>query len=264
MEDFLNEFLGESQESVDEEVFLPDISKHGRMEDDYSSLSMSPTVSNQDRSSDRDLEDIIPDTPESTLRLNTGRNLFDYILEIQQSVKELHQKIDKEKKFRIEGAVQQELNVIAKAAFGTDIFNVSDCFIDEIKQLIQLEMNRTPTALEVRMAKQHIRKKFSMEYRPAMYRTLKKNMEMGREQITRKLFKSFASTLHQTTVNTVGYRKKVVLIMRIVQRRGSIVPGTFWTRVRNLYDSIEEKIPARKLAIYEAFQRKDDRGGREQ
>ena len=36
---------------------------------------------------------------------------------------------------------------------------------------------------------------------------------MGREPMTRKLFKSFASTLHQTTVNTVGYRKKVVLIM---------------------------------------------------
>ncbi|CAG2190390.1 HARBI1 [Mytilus edulis] len=121
-------------------------------------------------------------------------------------------------------------------------------------------MSRTPTALEVRMAKQHIRKKFSMEYRPAMYRTLKKNMEMGREPMTRKLFKSFASTLHQTTVNTVGYRKKVVLIMRIVQRRGNIVTGTFWTKVRNLYDSIEEKVPARKLAIYEAFQRKDDRG----
>ncbi|CAG2198639.1 unnamed protein product [Mytilus edulis] len=161
------------------------------LEDDYSSLSMSPTVSNQDRSSDRDLEDIIPDTPESTLRLNTGRNLFDYIQDIQQSVKELHQKIDKEK---------------------------SSALREEIKQLIQLEMSRTPTALEVRMAKQHIRKKFSMEYRPAMYRT------------------------------------------RIVQRRGNIVTGTFWTKVRNLYDSIEEKIPARKLAIYEAFQRKDDRG----
>ncbi|VDI37088.1 Hypothetical predicted protein [Mytilus galloprovincialis] len=47
---------------------------------------------------------------------------------------------------------------------------------------------------------------------------------------------------------------------RIVQRRGNIVTGTFWTKVRNLYDSIEEKVPARKLAIYEAFQRKDDRG----
>ncbi|VDH89869.1 Hypothetical predicted protein, partial [Mytilus galloprovincialis] len=238
MEDFLNEFLGESQESVDEEVFLPDISKHGRMEDDYSSLSMSPTVSNQDRSSDRDLEDIIPDTPESTLRLNTGmsqvyssrrtrdtlKKFFSsitsrtYNSQLKNCIKRLTKK---KKKFRIEGAVQKELNVIAKAAFGTDIFNVSDCFIDEIKQLIQLEMSRTPTALEVRMAKQHIRKKFSMEYRPAMYRT------------------------------------------RIVQRRGNIVTGTFWTKVRNLYDSVEEKIPARKLAIYEAFQQRMSNYGKD-
>ncbi|CAG2241196.1 unnamed protein product [Mytilus edulis] len=79
-----------------------------------------------------DLEDIIPDTPESTLRLNTGRNLFDYIQDIQQSVKELHQKFDRENKFRIEGGVKKELGVIAKAAFGTDIFNVSDCFIVSI------------------------------------------------------------------------------------------------------------------------------------
>lgn len=50
---------------------------------------------------------------------------------------------------------------------------------DEIKQLIQLEMSRTPTALEVRMAKQHIRKKFSMEYRPAMYRTVRYILNKG-------------------------------------------------------------------------------------
>ncbi|CAC5398516.1 unnamed protein product [Mytilus coruscus] len=170
-----------SQESVDEEVFLPDISRHGRMEDDYSSLSMSPTVSNQDRSSARDLEDIIPDTPESTLRLNTGRNLFDYLQDIHQSVKELHQKLDREKKFRIEDGVKKELGVIAMAAFGTDIFKVSDCFIEEIKQLIQLEMSRTPTALEIRLAKQYISRKFSMEYmyRPAMYRTVRYILNKG-------------------------------------------------------------------------------------
>ncbi|CAC5410467.1 unnamed protein product [Mytilus coruscus] len=139
-----------SQESVNEEVFLPDISRHGRM----------------------DLEDIIPDTPEFTLRLNTGRNLFDYVQDIQQSVKELHQKLDREKKFRIEDGVKKGLGVFAKAAFGTDIFKVSDCFIEEIKQLIQLEMSRTPTALEIRLAKQYISGKFSMEYRPAMYRTV--------------------------------------------------------------------------------------------
>ncbi|CAG2228936.1 unnamed protein product [Mytilus edulis] len=86
----------------------------------------------RDNEKDRDLEDIIPDTPESTLRLNTGRNLFDYIQDIQQSVKELHQKFDRENKFRIEGGVKKELGVIAKAAFGTDIFNVSDCFIVSI------------------------------------------------------------------------------------------------------------------------------------
>ncbi|VDI42474.1 Hypothetical predicted protein [Mytilus galloprovincialis] len=46
----------------------------------------------------------------------------------------------------------------------------------------------------------------------------------------------------------------------IVQSKGNIVKGTFWTEVRKLYDSVEENTPARKLAIYEALQRKDDRG----
>ncbi|XP_052075624.1 uncharacterized protein LOC127717230 [Mytilus californianus] len=229
------ENLQRNQNRVDQLDYVPD---------SFESQTISQIVERNEGTSDN--QDHVPD-----------RNIFKMLQDMEMEIKAMHQTMQQSHQFRVEGQIKRDIAVVAKRYFGRNMFSIPDACKTEVSELIQEEMGRQAKISEIKKALSFVKRKYSTEYRPAIYRTLRATMEQTKEKQLRSLFGNYtdASTADKEVVD---YRKQMVLIMRFLHRENP-PKGTFWRKVEDLHTEIEGKEKETRLSLYQGLLRREER-----